>query len=61
MYEKIKKGAKKKNISINQLEKDLNFSSSSISKWKNSMPSADKLKKVSDYLEIPIEELLKGE
>ncbi|EME5971835.1 helix-turn-helix transcriptional regulator [Enterococcus faecium] len=58
LYEKIKKIANAKGISINKLEKDLGFSSSYISKWKRSVPSADKLQKVANYLNVSMEELL---
>ncbi|WP_308902458.1 helix-turn-helix domain-containing protein [Latilactobacillus curvatus] len=58
MYDKIKELAKKKGVSINKMEKDLEFGSSTISKWSKSIPSADKLKKVADYLEVDMNELL---
>lgn len=58
LYEKVKEIAIEKDISINKIEKDLEFSSSYISKWKNSMPSATALKKVADYLEVSMEDLL---
>lgn len=61
LYEKIKKIAEQKGISINKIEKDLEFSSSYISKWKNSMPSAMNLKKVADYLGVTMDELLREE
>lgn len=58
LYEKIKVLAKKRGVSINQIEKDLEFSSSYLSKWNDSMPSADKLVKVATYLDTTVEELL---
>ena len=61
LYEKIKEFAIEKGVSINKIEKDLEFSSSYISKWKNSMPSATALKKVADYLGVSMEELLEDE
>lgn len=61
LYEKVKKLAGKKKISINQLEKDLGFSSSYISKWRTSMPSAENLRKVALYLETTTEDLLRDE
>lgn len=61
LYEKIKSIAKVRGISINKIESDLGFSSSSISKWKKSMPGANSLKMVADYLDVSIDELLKEE
>lgn len=61
LYDKIKSIAKCRGISINKIESDLGFSSSSISKWKKSMPGASSLKMVADYLEVSIDELLDGE
>lgn len=59
MYEKIKKLASEKGVSINKVEKDLGFSSSSISKWDVSTPAADRLAKVAKYFNVSFEELLK--
>lgn len=61
LYDKIKSVAKSRGVSINKIESDLGFSSSSISKWKKSMPGANSLKMVADYLEVSIDELLDGE
>ena len=61
LYEKIKLIAKNRGVSINKIESDLGFSSSSISKWKKSMPSANSLKMVADYLDVSIDELLREE
>lgn len=58
IYEKVKKLCKQKKVSIYRLEKDLGFSASTIVKWKKSIPAADKLKAVADYLHVSIEELL---
>ena len=43
------------------MEKDLEFGSSTISKWSKSILSVDKLKKVADYLDVTIDELLRDE
>ncbi|MDT2525887.1 helix-turn-helix domain-containing protein [Enterococcus raffinosus] len=61
IYEKVKKLAKAKGISINQIEKDLGFSSSSISKWNSSNPTSSKLKQVADYLGVTMDYLLEDE
>lgn len=61
MYNKIKMLAKEQGVSINKMEKDLEFGSSTISKWSKSILSVDKLKKVADYLDVTIDELLRDE
>jgi transcriptional regulator with XRE-family HTH domain len=58
MYEKIKRLAKKNGISIPALEKKLNLSNGSISKWRKSTPSVTNAKKVADYFGIKIEDLI---
>lgn len=58
LYEKVQKLARKQGISVNKLEKKLGFSSSYISKWRTSMPSANNLKKVADFLGVSVDELL---
>ena len=55
IYEKIKHLCYKRHISIYRLEKDLEFSSCSVCKWKKSKPAVDKLQKVADYFGVPIE------
>ncbi|MDT1997257.1 helix-turn-helix domain-containing protein [Carnobacterium divergens] len=59
MYKKIKKLAKKKGVSIAQIERECDFSGGLLSKWDKSIPSADKLYKVAEYLDTTIEDLLK--
>lgn len=59
IYEKIKNLAKDKGVSINQVEKDLKFSTSTISKWNNSNPTSEKLNQVATYFGVTMESLLK--
>lgn len=54
MYLKIKKLCEERNISIYRLEKDLALSSGIVRKWKNSIPSVDKLNKIAQYFNVPI-------
>lgn len=61
IYEKIKKLAISSHVSINRIEKDLGFSSSTISKWNNSNPTSGKLKQVADYFGVSMESLLEDE
>ena len=50
IYSAIKNIAKSKGKPIYQIEKDLGFSNGMISKWNKSIPLADKLQAVADYL-----------
>lgn len=59
LYERIKSISEEKALSIYKIERDLDFSNGTISKWNKSMPSAKNLKKVADYLGVDMEELLK--
>ena len=60
IYENVRKLCEKKGVSIYRLEKDLEFSPSSIVKWKTSNPSVDKMQKVADYFSVPIEYFVEG-
>lgn len=61
LYENIKKQCCEKEISVNQLEKELGFARSSLSKWSKHSPSVSSLKKVADYLGITVDELVSDE
>lgn len=52
IYSAIKEIAGKKDVSIYQIERDLNLSNGIISKWNKSIPKADKLQEVADYLGV---------
>lgn len=54
MYLKIKNLCDERHISIYRLEKDLNLSSGIVRKWKNSVPSVEKLNKIAQYFNMPI-------
>ena len=58
VYEKIKQLCKEKGIAVRQLEGTLGFSNGSICKWDKSVPRADALSKVANYLGVSIEFLL---
>lgn len=58
LYEKVREASKEKKISINQMEKDLGFSRSYISKFRTIAPSIENLQKIADYLGISIDYLL---
>lgn len=52
LYSAVKAVANKNDKSIYQIEKDLNFSNGMISKWNKSVPRADSLQRVADYLGV---------
>ena len=60
-FERIESLRKSRNISQGNLEKELGFSNGSISKWKNSTPTPDRLKKLAEYFGVTINYLLTGE
>lgn len=61
LYENVKEAARLKGYSINRLEKELGFARSYISKFKTITPSADKIQKIADFLEVSVEYLMTGE
>ncbi|MHC5227538.1 helix-turn-helix domain-containing protein [Enterococcus sp. LJL99] len=61
IYEKVKKLAIEKGVSIAQVERDCELSSASISKWNVSVPSAKKLNLVASYFDVDIQDLLSEE
>lgn len=52
IYSAIQGIANSKGLSVYQIEKDLNLSNGNIGKWNKSMPRADKLQSVADYLGV---------
>ncbi len=63
LYARVKKICQAKKIPIRQLESDLEFSSGSVCKWDENIPSVDRIIKTADYLGVSLDELLgrKGE
>lgn len=61
LYDNIKMLCAKKGVSVSSVEKELKFSNGSICKWNESEPGIHKVQKVSDYLGVPIMELLVDE
>ena len=61
IYDNVKKICRGKGVSVGKIEKELELSNGSISKWNESEPGIRKVQKVADYLGVPIEELLKEE
>lgn len=56
--EAIKKIAKDKNVSVKQLLNDVGLGYNTMSNMKTSMPKADNLAKIADYLECSVDFLL---
>ncbi|RMC50859.1 helix-turn-helix transcriptional regulator [Lactobacillus sp. ESL0225] len=52
LYTAVKTVANRNDKSIYQIEKDLRLSNGSISKWNKSVPRADSLQEVADYLGV---------
>ena len=61
LYENIKRIARQKGVSIYRIEKDLDLSNGMISKWSTSTPFVTNIRKVADYLNVPLEELMQEE
>lgn len=59
LYTAVKKVAGQNHKSIYQIEHDLQLSNGMISKWDRSMPRADSLQDVADYLGVTTQFLFK--
>lgn len=58
IYDKVKDLAKARNISIAELERRLELSNGSISKWNSYMPNTEPLLKVANFFGVSTDELL---
>lgn len=58
IYDQIKYLAKKKGITIQQMERDLSLPERNTCKWNEVTPGIATLKKVADYFKVPIEYFL---
>ena len=58
LVEKIRSLANQRNMSLPQLEVELGVGNGTISRWKNSAPSTEKLSRVADYFGVSIDYLL---
>ncbi|TJY06202.1 helix-turn-helix transcriptional regulator [Lactobacillus amylovorus subsp. animalium] len=59
LYSAVKSVAKERHKSIYQIEHDLKMSNGMISKWDRSMPRADSLQAVANYLGVTTQFLFK--
>lgn len=58
VYKVVKEIAYDHDLSIYRVERDLGISNGTISKWDVSMPQADTLQKVADYLGVTSAQIL---
>lgn len=61
LFEKISTLCEKRNITIAKLERECAMGNGTVRGWKNSSPSIENLKKVSDYFGITVDELISEE
>lgn len=58
LYNNVKKLCEENNVTVSQLERDLEFPRSSVCKWNENEPGITKVRKVADYFKVPIERIL---
>lgn len=58
ILEKVKTLCKSRDMSVNKLEQELGFSQGSIGKMGDSVPKADRLYKIAEYFDVPMEYFL---
>lgn len=58
LIKSIKELCQKSNISVSQLESDLNFSPSLISRWKDKNPNIDRIIDIADYFHVSLDEVV---
>lgn len=60
VYERIESLRKSTGLSQGKLEKELGFSNGSVSKWKTSTPTSERLQKLADYFDVTVDYLMNG-
>ena len=58
LVDNIKNLCNGKNTTLAGLERELEFGQGTIRKWDSSSPSVDKLQKIADYFNVPVDYLL---
>lgn len=58
IYERIKMLCELKDVSISEVEKDLGFSRNTLYKWKDQNPSIDRVLKVAEKFDVPLDFLV---
>lgn len=61
VYERIESLRKSTGLSQGKLEKELGFSNGSVSKWKTSTPTPERLQKLADFFGVTVDYLMNGE
>lgn len=61
LYDNVKKICSEQGISICALEREVGIGNGTISRWNESNPTVDKLKKVADYFGVSMDYFLKEE
>lgn len=59
-YERLESLRKSAGISQGSIEKELGFSNGSWSKWKNSVPTPERLQKIAKYFNVTVDYLING-
>lgn len=58
LYEKVATLCRNNNLTIAKLERKCKIGNGTVRGWKNSSPSIENLKKVADYFNITVDELI---
>lgn len=58
LIERVKELCNQRKITIAELERRIDFSQGSISRWTKQSPSADRIKKVADFFDVSVDYLL---
>ena len=58
IVDSIKKLCRDNNITVSQLEKETGMSQGLVSKWKDKIPSLDKIVDIADYFHVSIDEVV---
>ena len=58
IYKNVSELCKKEGISIAKLERDLGIGNGTIGRWGKSAPTIDNIKKVADYFDVKVDELI---
>ncbi|WAO22074.1 helix-turn-helix domain-containing protein [Paenilisteria newyorkensis] len=58
VFDRVKKLANERKVSLAELTKALNMGENSIYKWKTQKPAIDKLQQVADYFNVTVDYLL---
>ena len=59
IYRNIQDLCAERKISVSALETELHFSRGSIYKWDTNTPSVEKVKKIAEFFNVPIEEVIR--